>query len=113
VTVLRWLRTSASVTVYLPSAVNRCVNVSPGFRIGEAKEASCETGWRLRLSEFVHVIESPSSIVTALGTKPEFVMLTVFVAASALGATSRNAASSGSKSNLRICLIPLSGLTVL
>ena len=84
-TVILWFLTSASVTLNRPSFLNWNVYVSPGFRIGAVNGAFFEMGWRFLVSAFVHVIESPASIVIAFGTKPALVMLTVFVAASACG----------------------------
>ena len=70
------------------------------MRIGEANDAFFDVSWWFFVSEFVHMTESPASIVIAAGTKPAFVMLTVFVAANAVGEASRNAASTGSRRNL-------------
>src|SRR5215207_920461 len=96
VIVIFWFLTSASVTLTRPSVLNWNVYVSPGFRTGAVNAGFFEVGWRFLESEFVQVIESPASTVITFGTKPALVMLTVFVAVSALGEASRDAASAGS-----------------
>ena len=67
VTVILWFLTSSSVMLKRPSLLNWNVYVSPGFRIGAVKGAFFEAGWWFFVSEFVHVIESPTAIVIELG----------------------------------------------
>src|SRR5918911_3242100 len=103
-TVIRPLSDGLIASWYAKRPAVRNVNeyVLPGARIGEANEPSSATTWWFVVSAFLQVTVSPKSIVTELGEKPDFVILTVVVAAPAGDAVASTPSPASTTSSLRI-----------